>query len=407
MDKVKVLSLFSGCGGMDLGFEGNFSVHQNAINLEIHPDWQAERVNDSWVKLPRTKFEIVFANDILREAMASYMPFFTNRGSTHQFNNKSIVDLVKGSEIGDFTFPEADIVIGGFPCQDFSVAGKRLGLKSHKSHKGIVEIDAPTTENRGLLYTWMKRVIEIVKPKVFIAENVKGLVSLGDVKKIIENDFRNIDEGYLVLNAKVLHAGQYGVPQTRERVIFIGFNKKYLTQKTITDLELGLIDPYPPKTHYLPSEQKNGLKKWVTVYDVLKDLPEPEFSQDPSQQAISKAKYYGSHVQGQKEVDLDGLGPTIRAEHHGNIEFRRLSKKHGGKNTNELGANLIERRLTVRECARIQTFPDDFQFVRLSKDEINLSPSNGYKVIGNAVPPLLGFNIAWQLQKIWVKLFKE
>lgn len=407
MTKKKILSLFSGCGGMDLGFEGDFHVHKNSINQKIHKEIKSSKTSD-WICLPKTEFEVVFANDILREAKASYVPFFQKRGSTHTFKRESIVDLVKAAEIGTFSFPEVDVVIGGFPCQDFSLAGKRLGLKSHKSHKGKIENDIPNEENRGQLYIWMRRVIELTRPKVFIAENVKGLVSLGDVKQIIESDFRDIDKGYVVSNARVLHAGNYGVPQTRERVIFIGFNKRYLSKKTIEKLEKGIVDPYPQKTHYLPNENTKNLKKYVTLSDVLLDLEEPEESSDTAQQSYSKAKYYGKHVQGQIEIKLDSLGPTIRAEHHGNIEFRRLCPSFGGKYESEILSGKKQRRLTVRECARIQTFPDEYTFIRSKKElgpEFTLSASSAYKLIGNAVPPLLGFHIAWRLQKIWDEIF--
>lgn len=115
----------------------------------------------------------------------------------------------------------------------------------------------------------------------------------------------------------------------------------------------------------------------------------------------------GKHCQGQSEVDLNGIGPTIRSEHHGNIEYRRLSIEHGGRYADELAQGLIERRLSVRECARIQTFPDDYDFILPARgDNKAVSSSDAYKIIGNAVPPLLAFNIAMRLQENWEKYFK-
>lgn len=150
------------------------------------------------------------------------------------------------------------------------------------------------------------------------------------------------------------------------------------------------------------------MKKFVTVKQALEDLVEPEQSTDISQQKYSKAKYMGKHCQGQQEVRLDGLAPTIRSEHHGNIEFRRLSKEHGGKHKTELKQGLNERRLSVRECARIQTFPDEYQFViPASNGNKSVSGSEAYKIIGNAVPPLLGYHIAKRLEENWKLYFGE
>ena len=143
---------------------------------------------------------------------------------------------------------------------------------------------------------------------------------------------------------------------------------------------------------------------FVSPKVVLGDLSEPWESNDISHKARSKAKYYGKKVQGQIEVDIHGLSPTIRAEHHGNIEFRRLNKKNGGKIIEERG--LHQRRLTVRECARLQTFPDDYEFV-CNKTNFNISMSEAYKLIGNAVPPVLAYNIAMRIQELWPKLFLE
>lgn len=418
----KVLSLFSGCGGMDLGFEGKFSVPSACVNKDIHPDWVKQEGNN-FIELQPTSFNLVFANDIMDIAKTAWNSYFKKFGySENIFHLQSIVDLVKAYKNGEYKFPEnIDIVTGGFPCQDFSVAGKRKGFNSPKSHNGKKEdFDIPTTETRGMLYLWMKEVIEITKPKVFIAENVKGLVSFGDIKNIIENDFRNIDDGYLVVPARVLFAGDYGVPQKRERVIFIGLNRKYLKKEAIEELSKENIsseyDPYPIKTHY--DDTKNTtqlnflntfrkLKPYVKTLDVVKDLKEPfEENEDLAQMSYSKAKYC-PNCQGQTEINLKGLAPTIRAEHHGNIEYRRLSETNGGKHITELKQGMEERRLTVRECARFQTFPDDYPFVQVAEKagRYKLSASSAYKLIGNAVPPLLAYNIAKRLEELWDKLF--
>lgn len=417
--KVKnknVLSLFSGCGGMDLGFEGGFNVLRSSINSEVNNHWEIEEVDKRWVKLPETTFKTVFANDIREDAQRAWSRYFKNKSiQSDIYHLDSIVNIVKEyRETNINPFPsDIEIVTGGFPCQDFSVAGKRKGFDSNKSHIGKnFEIDEPNPENRGQLYMWMREVVEITKPKVFIAENVKGLVNLGDVKKIIEKDFSNIGEGYIVIPAKVLHAAEYGVPQSRERVIFFGFQKNALKENVILELQNNEIsekyDPYPKKTHYLPSKASGDpLLPFVSIRETLEDLLEPEISDDPAQQKYSKAKYMGKHCQGQTEVNMDGIGPTIRSEHHGNIEFRRLSLEHGGKQIEELERGLVERRLSVRECARIQTFPDDYEFIWSKKlDDKGLSASSAYKIIGNAVPPLLAFHIAKRLEDNWDVYFK-
>ena len=114
----------------------------------------------------------------------------------------------------------------------------------------------------------------------------------------------------------------------------------------------------------------------------------------------------GKYCQGQTEIKLDSIGPTIRSEHHGNIEFRRLSAEHGGKYIDELQNGKAERRLTIRECARIQTFPDSYNFVfKNSSKNLSVSASQAYKLIGNAVPPLLGFHIAKRIETLWDTYF--
>lgn len=412
--ELRMLSLFSGCGGMDLGFEGGFICHRRSVP-EGSP-WIQEAVNPDWVLLRRNRFSTVFANDILKEAKAAwsnYMERFGKDPAIYRF--RSIVELVKEHQNGqEGVFPEnIDLVTGGFPCQDFSVAGKRAGFDSGKMHDGTKrEGDAPSEETRGKLYFWMKQVIDIVKPKVFVAENVKGLVSLGEAKEIIQRDFSGADgNGYIVLDPKVLHAGDYGVPETRERVIFIGIRKEALRPEVRAEYErTGQLpaDPYPAPTHSHTSRGAERLLPPVSCREVFASLLEPEESADRSQRDHSRAKYMGSHCQGQSEIAIDGLGPTIRSEHHGNIEYRRLSAEHGGTMADELARGLRERRLTPRECALIQTFPPDYPFVTPASEapaQASVSPSGAYKVIGNAVPPMLAYNIARRLQEVWPVYF--
>lgn len=407
---MNLLSLFSGCGGMDIGFEGNFKCLKKSINLNLHPGWIKEDYGD-WVKLAPTIFNIVFANDILLDAKTAWVEYFSKRkedaGSIYHL--ESIVDLVKKARRGEEVFPDnIDIVTGGFPCQDFSVSGKRLGFNSHKSHLGnILNEDEPSEESRGQLYMWMREVISLTKPKMFIAENVKGLANMEDARQIIEQDFaKACGDGYLVVPSRILYAPEYGVPQSRERLFFFGFKKNALRKEALEALSMSVIperyDPYPIKTH------RTGEFPIVTCADAFIDLDEPEHSKDLSQQKYSKAKYMGTHCQGQTEVKLDSVSPTIRSEHHGNIEYRRLSKKHGGQHKYELANGLTERRLTVRECARIQTFPDDYQFIiPKTVTHPSVSSSGAYRIIGNAVPCVLAYNIAKNIESKWLLYFEE
>ncbi len=408
----RVLSLFSGCGGMDLGFEGGFIA--NKKSFPANSKYISYAVNEDWVFLKKTKFTTVFANDILPEAQiawTTYMKRFDYGEDIYHYG--SIVDFVKMQNKGADIFPKnIDIVTGGFPCQDFSVAGKRMGFQSSKDDMGKKRTEEKSSEeNRGKLYYWMKQVIDITRPKIFIAENVKGLTNLGNVKNIIQSDFASADgNGYIVLPPQILHAGDYGVPETRERIIFIGIRRDALRPEALTALESENIpekyNPYPKPTHSCTKYDDNLLPP-VNTIDVLKRLKEPEETRDYSQRTFSRAKFLDKG-QGQTEIPLDNLGPTIRSEHHGNIEFRRLSAEHGGRHLDELKRGLKERRLTPRECALIQTFPPDYSFVIPNKNGrgYKLSPSAAYKIIGNAVPPVLAYHIATRLEELWPLYFE-
>ena len=304
--KLKVLSLFSGCGGMDLGFEGDFIAPFKSISP--HPEWIKKQIDNDWVHLKPTNFSLVFANDILKEAALTWTKFMNRYGYEPSiYRTESIVDLVKQHKQGGDIFPQnVDVVIGGFPCQDFSVSGKRKGFDSMRTHDGKIRTEnLPTEETRGKLYYWMKEVIDITKPKIFIAENVKGLVNMGQVKDIIQADFSHAgSNGYIVLPPQVLHAGNYGVPESRERVFFIGIRKEALKEEILQALEKSNISkdlyPYPAPTHNCTLNNKK-LAPPVILRDILKRLKEPEESFDPSQRFYSKAKYMGAHCQGQKK----------------------------------------------------------------------------------------------------------
>lgn len=415
MKPLRLLSLFSGCGGMDLGFEGNFLVHEACLPKNITNEITVGKQGSFYLLKP-TRFQTVFANDIVGEAKKAWVSYFKERGHKPDiYHLDSIVDLVRKHRDGVSVFPQhIDIVTGGFPCQDFSLAGKRNGLQSHKDHKGqLKHIDTPSIETRGALYMWMKEVIEIAKPSVFIAENVKGLVNLANVKDIIQQDFSSIDgDGYHVFNPMILQAADFGVPQSRERVFFIGIRKSALhpdiRERLLQANPDDTLLPYPKPTHAY-SAKNPDLEKPVRTGTLFRELPEPDQATDPSQQYYSRAKYMGKHCQGQIEINADGVAPTIRSEHHGNIEFRRLSPDHGGKYAEEMKKNnWKERRLTPRECALIQTFPPDFNFVIPSgKNRFFVSTSAAYKMIGNAVPPLLAFHLARRIEILWDTYFRK
>lgn len=310
MKKYKILSLFSGCGGLDLGFQGGFKF----LNKKYHE-------ND---------FEVIWANDIESHACQTYKSYFN-----HSIVCGDIRDIISGENTGlfDATIPEkADIVLGGFPCQDFSHAGKRRGFEN----------------KRGALYQAMSFVIRKTNPMLFLAENVKGLLTMnnGDAIQHIIEDFEK--SGYNV-SSKLLLASNFGVPQKRERVVIVGTRKKLLPRFDFNVL--------------------NSLKNdFLTTGEAIDDL---ENIKEGTVENHFWSKAKKNNGQGNNSVIKNEPAPTMRAEHHGNIEFHWNGK----------------RRLSAREAARIQSFPDDMIF--------HPSTSSAYKQIGNAVPPVF----AWYLAK--------
>ena len=386
MKKIRHLSLFSGCGGMDIGLQGNFKVHKKFIN---------KKTNTNWVLLPKTKIETVFANDIKRSSYNFWKKNILKDQST--FKLGSIVDFVKDFKKGQTVFPKKiDIVTGGFPCQGFSISGLRKGFDSHKSHLNDYKV-IRKNESRGKLYLWMKEVISITKPKIFIAENVKGLKNLKHIFETIKNDFKKTGDGYTV-SVKELYAPDYGIPQSRKRIFFVGVNNKFIKSKKI---KFNIDNLFPDKEFNKSESLFDNLPLYPPAKHFFDDLEEPsKEGHDLAQKSYSKAKYIKG-LQGQTEVKELGIAPTIRSEHHGNIEFRYLNKANGGVNIKK--KEISQRRLTVRECARIQTFPDNLKFVFNNRDKNGLSASEGYKLIGDAVPPLLSYKFAKKIEKFLIK----
>jgi DNA (cytosine-5)-methyltransferase 1 len=328
-------------GGMDVGFSEQVVVRRESVTDDCV---DSSHETAGFVRLKRLPFHVVFQNDILpsAEKIAEW------NGWKHGYVLKDIRDLL----VENYAFPNADVIIGGFPCQDFSHAGKRAGLDSV----------------RGTLYQSYVEVVRRVKPVVFVAENVNGLLTMpGSPINTITADFAAV--GYEV-KYQLLKCEELGIPQTRWRVIIMGIR---LDKKT---------PEHGDNWNYIAPTVSCSVRPY------FEHLVEPDTTRDPAQQVYSKAARL-EKGQGQTEVPLDGFSPTMRAEHHGNIEFRRMA---GGRNAD----GGIERRLTVREAAIVQTFPPDCILTDLAK-----KPTlTAYKPIGNAVPPLLGYIIARRVQRI-------
>lgn len=362
-NKLKVLSLFTGIGGMDMGFDGEVIVHKDSIIDKEFID-KPYTSTDNFVVLKKNNFECVFQNDILEGAKKV---FELNNANTN-YNTTSIYNLISEN----FVFPKADVVIGGFPCQDFSHSGKRNGFESNKGHDLKEKVDAEKSNSRGTLYKSFVEVVKRVKPKMFVAENVYGLLTMKNepIKQIMQ-DFSEL--GYDV-NYQVVYCPDFGIPQTRKRVIIMGISKERNTD---------ICDEW----NYIT---KN--KTQCNIGKYFEHLKEPDITDDISQMVYSKAKKL-EKGQGQTEINLKSFAPTMRAEHHGNIEFRR---HNDSKINNE--KNMYERRLTVREAGLIQTFPPKYIF----NDKKNMT---AYKYIGNAVPPLLGYIIADKISELYKRHF--
>lgn len=310
---LTVVSLFSGAGGLDLG-------------------------------LIRAGLKIIWANDIFLDAVKTYR----NNIGDH-------VDTRDISEISSSDIPDADVVVGGFPCQGFSVANRGRTV----------------SDERNKLYREMVRVVIEKQPKYFIAENVKGIVSLGK-GKVLEKVIKDFSNAGYKIHWNVLNAADYGVPQKRMRFIMFGIRN---------DLEIPKPSFPPSPTHQDP--KPNGselfLKPWVSVGKALEHIPEPDKAPDIPNHEYSKYKLrFNGHL-GHRFIDPNKPAPTVtsRGDEKGGVVILHHPKNH--------------RRMSARELACVQSFPDDFVF--------SGTKTSAYRQISNAVPPLLGYAIGKMLIK--------
>lgn len=326
----RLISLFSGCGGMDMGFK-------------------------------LAGFNIVFANDFDSDAQAVYS---LNLGKIDKRNILTV---------GEDEIPDGDILTAGFPCQPFSNAGNRKGVH----------------DSRGMLYKECLRIINKKMPKVIVFENVKGLLSTKNIDgrnlaDVIVDDLSNMNGIGYKIEYKLINAADYGVPQNRQRVFFVGVRK-----------DLGVTFSFPA------TKGKEGL----TLEHILNVSQGAENNVDwPfSPQALNMIEYIpegGSW----KDVPYEQLPIRFRKirddmkKYHSPNFYRRFSRDEicGTITASAQPENCgiihptENRRYTVREVARIQTFPDDFKFITDTPKNITAM----YKVIGNAVPVALAYNFA-------------
>ncbi|HOB24010.1 MAG TPA: DNA cytosine methyltransferase [Kaistella sp.] len=367
------IDLFSGCGGMTLGFK-----------------WAG--------------FNSVLASDIDENCEKTFLANFPDVpflcGDISIFEKKDFDVFLKNKEI--------DVIIGGPPCQGFSLANKNRNKVSE--------------DPRNVLFYEFVKIINWYNPKSFVMENVKGLLSMqkGEVIKQIQKEFENAGVCGYEVRTKVLRASDYGVPQTRERVIIIGIRK-----------DLNIIPEFP----------KKSCVKNVTVNEAISDLPiihAGEGSdnmvyktkpQNRFQEFVrSDSKKVKNHIamkHTKRLIDrFNAIKPgnnllhvweTHGAVRRGNpeeksdIKFSQNNQRlFGDKPAPTIAASFqsnfihptLNRNFTAREGARLQSFPDDFIFMGMRTKMSWEKGLSQYQQIGNAVPPLMAFEIAKKIKDL-------
>lgn len=393
--KYNFIDLFAGCGGLSEGF------YQEGFKPLLHLEIDKSACETLKTRMRYYKYDnetidrVVMCEDITKDSIINDM-------------KQRINDRV-------------DIIIGGPPCQAFSSAGRAQDPNSMNE------------DPRNYLFENYLKILNYFEPKIFIFENVKGLLTAKPKGvNIFDLIMSKMGETYKIINdpkTLLLNSVNYGVPQTRERLIIIGVKK---------EINFNVEDIYKliKKTHYAPGENNNKLKKYVTVREAIYDLPKLfpgegmeiiDFVEEDWNRYIKIIrnkkfkKLYNhvarnhnkkdreryrilSHNKGWQLKDLQDIRPDLvhhDPKHFGNRYTVQIDDLPGRTIVAHLhkDGNLFihpdseqERTFTVREAARIQSFPDDFFFEG--------SRTSQYKQVGNAVPPLLARACAKSIKKV-------
>lgn len=304
----KTISFFSGCGGLDLGFIGNF-IYKGR-------------------RFKRNPYNILNAYDFDEKCVATY-----------KMNVADHVEVQDLSNYDSHVFPPAEVLIGGFPCQEFATCGPRQGLGSE----------------RGRLYQALNEYMKVHKPLLVVGENVPGLANIQG-GRMLKSMIKDLEATGYRFEVWTLYAPDYGIPQRRKRLFIIGVRK-----------DLRGFPKCPPPTH---------IGEHRSIEWAIDDLREIEDESVINQsQYFRAAKAKKGNGQGDEISKASQPSYTIRANAKSRVQFHYS----------------LPRRLTVRECARLQTFPDNFVFPH--------SATTNIKQIGNAVPPVLGHAVAKEIAK--------
>lgn len=344
--KFNVVGLFSGCGGLDLGFE----LAGLAASIGEEEAMKAFNNKETYEAVRgKSIFNTIYTNDMFAEANETYKMNFPDHVIQHQKDIRKIAH-----------FPLSNIILGGFPCPGFSEAGPRL-------------ID----DERNFLYIQFIRALIQTQPQFFVAENVKGMMTLGKgevIRQIVE-DFSSA--GYKV-TPYLVNSRDFGVPQIRERVFLVGVRN---------DITNKFSYPKPVPTHGI----EEGLIPFVTLEDAIGDLvndPGPFFTGSYSTIYLSRNRKKNWSDQSftiqasGRQAPIHPSGPPMEKIHANKWDL--------------IGGDELNRRLSIKEIARIQTFPDWYEFSDGSNMKVSANNrlDKVYKQIGNAVPVLLAKAIA-------------